>query len=1237
MYRKENITILKRLIFGTLAWLVGVAIVGAAGACISSEIDVLGDGTQCETSKFELTTTSNTNKFEFYLSAAGVFYVDWGDDNVEVIDRTGNNGSAVLYTHTYASAGQYTIRFSGTPTAYHVVGNADKPAVTETTISFLTSTKTNVASISGSLGALFPTLNDGSAGTDQPRFYQTFKECSGLTSIPAGLFTGVTGSAPTMFRETFDRCSGITTVPDGLFDGVSGGAANMFRSTFYNCTGLRDLPNNLFAGVTSPAANEFKYTFYGTTGLAGKFIPPEMFAGLISAGHPTVSTMWTQTFDSSGFVTSCPDRMKNYITGYESSWGGKVSCEPSNACVGAEYYDPENPNAASNGCVACPTGYDDDLSNTKESIAECKIHCAGGTYLAHAGDSSCSVVGDGYYAGESTVAYGGTSSRTRCADNMPTNTQTASSASSCVVYCRGTNYRSTSTNTCVECPDGYTDDPADGKTDISDCKIHCEGGYYLAVANAPACSVVGDGYYAAESTVAYGSTGSRTQCPNDEKTGTDTATSSDQCQELCTGATYYDSTRDMCIDCPVGYNGHTLSGKTSINQCQIHCPAGTYLATAESRVCTNVGDGYYAAASNVNYGSVGTRQQCPPGQTTGTQTATDVSQCKTSCVGATYYDSDAGHCVACPTVYTDNTDNGKNSINQCQKHCAGGYYLDTYTPVEYIQGNGTSQYIDTGYSVQSPSSIHGTGVIGVETTFNGNTSGSDVGNFWGNMYGPGGFSSGFKYNAPANSGVFGVWMQPASGSGAKAQSVGPDNGYIIANTQYQIDFTLNISGQRTTATISVNGEQPISNFKDNAPFNGTGNSFKLFTNGSATVENNAVKLNYGDKLFKGRIYSFKLWDGNNLVFDLIPVRRNSDGAVGMYNRIDNTFYENSGTGGGFTAPNTSAGATYAVCSPVGDGYFSPASENNYGSEGVRYRCPNNTATNKNNATSIYECDGVEECTGATYPNASTGVCTACPQGYGDNTGNRKEFVSQCQIHCPAGAYLSTVYDSTCTNVGNGYYADESFINYGSTGIRNRCENGGATGTDTAVDETECLEPISDCEGATYMDSGVCVACPTGYTYNTIPGKVAEIDCQILCPEGSYLAHPGDTTCTDVGVGYWATGGPVNYGTTSVKNRCATGLTTVGYGHGADEVADCGRVLHVGNHVIYAKTIKDTTPAINLQMNGNERYYIGLSPTDHNLSKLHLAYNNQQYTAYDDGLINGERDPLTGQKIEQQNP
>lgn len=38
------------------------------------------------------------------------------------------------------------------------------------------------------------------------------------------------------------------------------------------------------------------------------------------------------------------------------------------------------------------------------------------------------------------------------------------------------------------------------------------------------------------------------------------------------------------------------------------------------------------------------------------------------------------------------------------------------------------------------------------------------------------------------------------------------------------------------------------------------------------------------------VYGLKLWDGDNLVHDFIPVRRRSDAAIGMYDLVGRMFY-----------------------------------------------------------------------------------------------------------------------------------------------------------------------------------------------------------------------------------------------------------------------------------------------------------------------------------------------------------
>ena len=48
--------------------------------------------------------------------------------------------------------------------------------------------------------------------------------------------------------------------------------------------------------------------------------------------------------------------------------------------------------------------------------------------------------------------------------------------------------------------------------------------------------------------------------------------------------------------------------------------------------------------------------------------------------------------------------------------------------------------------------------------------------------------------------------------------------------------------------------------------------------------------------FCGRIYYLQITEGTNIVRNFIPARRDSDGVLGMYDTVTNTFFTNNGTG-----------------------------------------------------------------------------------------------------------------------------------------------------------------------------------------------------------------------------------------------------------------------------------------------------------------------------------------------------
>ena len=336
--------------------------------------------------KFTITTTDMADNTSFYvgISAAGTFYIDWGDGKIQKITQSSTNSGVSSYSHTYATGGVKTINFAGLATGYYRYNSI---STSYSPISFYNNT--NIARLAGSLGAIFPTLSGTSSYTTNPRFlytfsgctnlteipatlfsgvtrpynytfYGTFQNCTGLTSIPATLFSNIQGApAEYMFYQTFSGCTGLTSIPVGLFSTIQGAPAqSMFYGTFSGCTGLTSLPTGLFSGISgAPAGSMFRQTFENCSGLTGSipsrffgnlsgtlinnyyyfnqtfngctnlsgYVPTDLFAGLSYASSST-NNILNNVFGGTNLEIACPVDMQQYITGFEDYFDGKVAC-----------------------------------------------------------------------------------------------------------------------------------------------------------------------------------------------------------------------------------------------------------------------------------------------------------------------------------------------------------------------------------------------------------------------------------------------------------------------------------------------------------------------------------------------------------------------------------------------------------------------------------------------------------------------------------------------------------------------------------------------------------------------------------------------------------------------------------------------------------------------------------------------------------------------------------------------
>ena len=292
------------------------------------------------------------------------------------------------------------------------------------------------------------------------------------------------------------------------------------------------------------------------------------------------------------------------------------------------------------------------------------------------------------------------------------------------------------------------------------------------------------------------------------------------------------------------------------------------------------------------------------------------------------------------------------------------------------------------------------------------------------------------------------------------------------------------------------------------------------------------------------------------------------------------------------------------------------------------------------------------CTSGTY-NDTLGI-NACPANYGTSPA-QSTANTQCYLTTTAGKWVATKNAAQTSCTAGGFCVGGVKVNYGSTGGRTPAAAGyyvsttGATtqtacaaGTYTSTTgQTKCTDAVAGtyttgckitsnntactgtavCATNTYSDAraSVCIACNTTNGYKNIgtdkSAHAGIASCKVYCSDGEYVPVAGDG-CVNVGVGYWGVGGTVAQNATLARNACASGLTTIGFGLGADEAGDCGRVLNIGDEKIYLRSTKKTTPSLNISINGDV-FYGNMSTATSGGSSLRINSGGATYRVYDD--------------------
>ena len=186
------------------------------------------------------------------------------------------------------------------------------------------------------------------------------------------------------------------------------------------------------------------------------------------------------------------------------------------------------------------------------------------------------------------------------------------------------------------------------------------------------------------------------------------------------------------------------------------------------------------------------------------------------------------------------------------------------------------------------------------------------------------------------------------------------------------------------------------------------------------------------------------------------------------------------------------------------------------------------------------------------------VCTAYGSAWGICMGPARPGGTSCQAgmyNAPSPADGEGSY--CCSICPTNTYQEESGTYFSCT----PCPAGTGTIGDTAADH----DSIDDC----------------------IPMETEEISCN----PGYYL--PADSTsCTQCPKNSYCPGGTFTETTSdSGITQCPDNMYSP---LGSDSADDCGRVLHIGEYILYLRTAKLTVPSLNVQI-GNTIYYGDMFP------------------------------------------
>ena len=126
--------------------------------------------------------------------------------------------------------------------------------------------------------------------------------------------------------------------------------------------------------------------------------------------------------------------------------------------------------------------------------------------------------------------------------------------------------------------------------------------------------------------------------------------------------------------------------------------------------------------------------------------------------------------------------------------------------------------------------------------------------------------------------------------------------YINGSGNWAYSFKTGTGNWKSTG-VTVNTSRHTIEMNRGGKFKIDSTTYNQNMDGSVTSTSNYTMLIFASHMFdniahwaKLRVYYFKIYEGNTLVKDFIPVYRMTDGAMGLYDQLNDAYYFNAGRG-----------------------------------------------------------------------------------------------------------------------------------------------------------------------------------------------------------------------------------------------------------------------------------------------------------------------------------------------------